>query len=213
MKQTIENAKKYIYDFFKNNESSHDYYHSLRVYEMAKHILKYESANSYIVLLAALLHDVDDYKVSPSTCQNMDNAKTFLKNNNVLEQDIVLICEIINDVAFKGKDTKIPKTIEGKIVQDADRLDALGAIGIARALTYGGNKNRILYDPNILPNLDMKEDEYRNHISTTINHFYEKLFKLKDLMNTNVAKEIAQKRDNYMQEFIKIFKNEWEVVE
>lgn len=213
MKQTIENAKKYIYDFFKNNESSHDYYHSLRVYEMAKHILKYESANSYIVLLAALLHDVDDYKVSPSTCQNMDNAKTFLKNNNVLEHDIVLICEIINDVAFKGKDTKIPKTIEGKIVQDADRLDALGAIGIARALTYGGNKNRILYDPNILPNLDMKEDEYRNHISTTINHFYEKLFKLKDLMNTNVAKEIAQKRDNYMQEFIKIFKNEWEVVE
>lgn len=213
MKQTIENAKKYIYDFFKNNESSHDYYHSLRVYEMAKHILKYESANSYIVLLAALLHDVDDYKVSPSTCQNMDNAKTFLKNNNVLEQDIVLICEIINDVAFKGKDTKIPKTIEGKIVQDADRLDALGAIGIARALTYGGNKNRILYDPNILPNLDMKEDEYRNHISTTINHFYEKLFKLKDLMNTNVAKEIAEKRDNYMQEFIKIFKNEWEVVE
>ena len=213
MKQTIENAKKYIYDFFKNNESSHDYYHSLRVYEMAKHILKYESANSYIVLLAALLHDVDDYKVSPSTCQNMDNAKTFLKNNNVLEQDIILICEIINDVAFKGKDTKIPKTIEGKIVQDADRLDALGAIGIARALTYGGNKNRILYDPNILPNLDMKEDEYRNHISTTINHFYEKLFKLKDLMNTNVAKEIAQKRDKYMQEFIKIFKNEWEVVE
>lgn len=213
MKQTIENAKKYIYDFFKNNESSHDYYHSLRVYEMAKHILKNESANSYIVLLAALLHDVDDYKVSPSTCQNLDNAKTFLKNNNVLEQDIILICEIINDVAFKGKDTKIPKTIEGKIVQDADRLDALGAIGIARALTYGGNKNRILYDPNILPNLDMKEDEYKNHISTTINHFYEKLFKLKDLMNTNVAKEIAQKRDNYMQEFIKIFKNEWEVVE
>lgn len=213
MKQVIENAIEYVKDFFSNNESSHDYFHTMRVYENAKHILKYENANRDIVLLASLLHDVDDYKISPNTYKSMENAKTFLRTNNVKEEDITLICEIINDVSFKGSDTKTPNTIEGKIVQDADRLDALGAIGIARALTYGGSKNRVLYDPNILPSLNMQEDEYRNHISTTINHFYEKLFKLKYLMNTDRAKKIAKKRDKYMRKYINKFINEWSGIE
>lgn len=210
MNKVIENAKEYVFKFFQNQEGSHDYYHTMRVYKMAKYIASYENANMEIVILAALLHDVDDYKVSPETYHNMTNAKQFLYDNSVDENIVRQICDIIKDVAFKGKDTKTPSTIEGKIVQDADRLDALGAVGIARAFTYGGNKNRILYDKDILPNLDMKEEEYRNHVSTTINHFYEKLFKLKDLMNTLTAKKLAESRDKYMREYIDRFKKEWE---
>lgn len=210
MRQVIENAKQYVFQFFKNQEGSHDYYHTMRVYNMAKYIASNEKSNNDIVELSALLHDVDDYKLSPKTYENMSNAKKFLYDNNIEENVVNQICEIIQDVAFKGKDTKTPSTIEGKIVQDADRLDALGAVGIARAFTYGGNKNRVLYDKDILPNLDMSEEEYRNHVSTTINHFYEKLFKLKDLMNTKTAKKLAEERDSYMHEFIDRFKDEWE---
>ena len=119
------------------------------------------------------------------------------------------VCDIIGEISYKGIETKPSKTIEGKIVQDADRLDALGAIGIARAFAYGGNHNRVMHDPLEKPMLNMTEIEYRNHISTTINHFYEKLFNLKDLMNTSTAKNIAVEREKYMKEYIDQFLAEW----
>ena len=210
MKQVIENALIYIKKYFENESSGHDYFHSLRVYKIAKRIAENENANIEIVSLAALLHDVDDIKLSYKTHKNKDNAKAFLKANNVDDNTIDLICNIINDISFKGIESKPSNILEGRIVQDADRLDAIGAIGIARAFAFGGNHNRVMYDPNEKPKLNMTEKEYRNHISTTINHFYEKLYNLKDLMNTQTAKQIAIVRENYMKEYIQEFMDEWD---
>ena len=210
MELLIKKTIGFVKDFFKNEYSGHDFYHTLRVYNTAIEIAKEEQANIRTVSLAALLHDVDDVKLSPSTSLNKDNARKFLIENNIDYKEIDLICKIIDEISYKGTDSVKPSTLEGCIVQDADRLDALGAIGIARAFAYGGNHNRIMYDPEILPELNMSEYEYRNHVSTTINHFYEKLFNLKSLMNTRKAYEIAENREQYMQEFINKFINEWE---
>ena len=212
MTTLIENAIKYVKELFQNEYSGHDYFHTIRVYKIAKQIAIKENANIETVMISALLHDVDDIKLSPNTSKNKDNARKFLQDNKVEENIINLICDIISEISYKGIDSKPAKTLEGRIVQDADRLDALGAIGIARAFAYGGNHNRVMYDPDILPCLNMTELEYRNHISTTVNHFYEKLFNLKSLMNTQTAKEIAISRENYMKEYLKTFINEWDGV-
>lgn len=209
MECIIESAMNYLKLFFENEFSGHDYFHSLRVYELAKRIAKIESANVEIVSLAALLHDVDDIKLSPATYKNKSNAVTFLKKEKVSDSDISRICNIIDEVSFNGADSIVPSTIEGKCVQDADRLDALGAIGIARTFAYGGTHNRDIYNPTIQPVLGMTKDEYRNHVSTSINHFYEKLFLLKDMMNTRSAYKIAEKREGYMRAFIEEFMLEW----
>lgn len=210
MNLIVNKCIEYVKEYFKNESSEHDFYHTLRVYNTAKKIAILENADVEIVMLAALLHDVDDIKISPNTYKNKDHARCFLKENNVDINKINLITQIIEEVSYKGTDSVIPFTIEGKIVQDADRLDAIGAIGIARAFAYGGNHNRVMYDPNIFPNLEMNEEEYRNHVSTTINHFYEKLFNLKDLMNTNTGKQLAISKDEYMRAFVKRFLEEWE---
>lgn len=209
MKQVIENAKKYVKELFEKEYSGHDYFHTLRVYQLAKEIAIKEDANAEITELVALLHDVDDIKLSPKTHKNKDNARKFLIENNVEKKLIDLICDNISEISYKGVDTVPGKTIESRIVQDADRLDALGALGIARAFAYGGHHQRVMYDPDIKPCLNMTEEEYRNHVSTTVNHFYEKLFNLKDLMNTETAKEIAENRENYMKEYLIRFIDEW----
>lgn len=209
MKKVIENGIIFIKELFKNDFSGHDFHHTLRVFKLAARIAEIENANVDIVKLAALLHDVDDIKLSPNTHKNKDNARKFLNENNIDENTINLIIEIISEISYKGKDTTPSKTLEGKCVQDADRLDAIGAIGIARAFAYGGNHNRVMYDPEIKPNLNMNEEEYRKSNSTTINHFYEKLFNLTSLMNTNTAKEIAKQREKYMEDYIKQFLDEW----
>ena len=210
MNLIVNKCIEYVKEYFKNESSGHDFYHTLRVYNTAKKIAILENADVEIVMLAALLHDVDDIKISPNTYKNKDHARCFLKENNVDINKINLITQIIEEVSYKGTDSVIPNTLEGKIVQDADRLDAIGAIGIARAFAYGGNHNRVMYDPNIVPNLEMNEEEYRNHVSTTINHFYEKLFNLKDLMNTNTGKQLAISKDKYMRDFVEHFLEEWE---
>ena len=209
MNELVENCIKFVKDYFKNDFTGHDYFHTLRVFKLASSIAVEENANLELVELASLLHDVDDIKISPKTHINKDNARSFLKKNNVDIQIIDKICGIIGDISYKGTETKPSSLLEGRIVQDADRLDALGAIGIARAFAYGGSHNRTMHDPNEVPNLNMTEEEYHNHVSTTINHFYEKLFKLKDLMNTSTGKYMALKKDQYMKKFVARFLEEW----
>ena len=204
----IERAKNYVKEKFENEFSGHDYFHTLRVFNMATRIAKAEDANLEIVQFAALLHDVDDRKVSPKTHENQANARGFLAANGIDDQTIELICQIIREISFGSNDAS-PTTLEGQCVQDADRLDAIGAIGIGRAFAYGGNHNRHMYHPDIKPSLNMTKEEYRNSESTTINHFYEKLFKLTALMNTPTAFKIAQEREEYMKNFVSTFLDEW----
>lgn len=208
--QLIESTIAYVKEIFATDFSGHDFFHTMRVYKMATTIAMKENANLQIVQLAALLHDVDDRKLSPETCENKDRAVAFMRSQNLAEEMIEKIKQIIGEVSFMGTDSVVPKTLEGKCVQDADRLDALGAMGIARTFAYGGNHNRVMYDPEIKPALNMSKEEYQNHVSTTVNHFYEKLFLLKDMMNTDSAKAIAEHRERYMKEYIDEFMDEWE---
>lgn len=209
-KNIIDEAMEFVKTVFKDDYSGHDYFHTLRVYKLATRIAEYENADLCTVQLAALLHDVDDVKLSPATHAKKDRAVGFLCEHDVAEEMIKSICEIIDEVSFKGTDTVVPKTIEGKCVQDADRLDAIGAIGIARTFAFGGSHKQAIYDPNIKPVVNMGEKDYRNHVSTTINHFYEKLFLLKDMMNTPTAKKLAKERDEYMRGYIAEYLDEWE---
>ena len=209
-KEIINQALEYVKEIFENDYSGHDYFHTLRVFKMATRIAEKENADVETVQLAALLHDVDDFKLSPETYEEKINARNFLNDKHVPEETIEKICKIIGEISFVGTDSVVPQTLEGKCAQDADRLDAIGAIGIARAFAYGGNHNRTMHDPNIPPKLNMNAEEYHNHISTTVNHFYEKLFSLKDMMNTDSAKEIAWDRERYMREYIDEFMDEWD---
>ena len=206
----IERAIEFVKKTFESDFSGHDYFHTMRVFNIANTIAEKEGADQEIVGLSALLHDVDDRKLSPETCENKTRARDFLKENGVDDEKIELICSIIGQVAYMGKDSVVPSTIEGKCVQDADRLDAIGAVGIARAFAYGGNHNRYMHNPDIEPKLNMTAEEYRQSNSTTINHFYEKLFNLKDMMSTNSAREIAESRDKYMRDFVATFLEEWD---
>ena len=205
----IKRALDFVKDKFENEYSGHDFFHTLRVFKAATRISEREGANVELVQLAALLHDVDDKKVSPDTYTAQANARGFLSSCGVDENEIELICRIIREISF-GDNATPPTTLEGKCVQDADRLDALGAIGIARAFAYGGNRNRHMYHPDIKPNLNMTREEYVKSESTTVNHFYEKLFKLTELMNTETARSIAREREAYMKDFIDEFMAEWE---
>ena len=207
----IENAKKFIKEIFSGDSSGHDYYHTIRVYKLATQIAQQEKADVNIVQLAALLHDVDDIKLSPDTYDTKKNAVDFMTANKVDERTIEAVCKIIDEVSFAGTDSVVPDTIEGKCVQDADRLDAMGAIGIARTFAYGGSRGRKIYDSEIKPKIGMNKDEYqKNQDSTSINHFYEKLLLLKDMMNTTEGKRLAEHRLAVMQEFLNEFMAEWE---
>ncbi|MBO5242419.1 MAG: HD domain-containing protein [Lachnospiraceae bacterium] len=183
----------------------------MRVYRLALQIAEQENANLQIVQMAALLHDVDDVKLSPETYADKRNAVKFMKKSGVSDATIETVCRIIDEVSFIGTDSVVPSTIEGKCVQDADRLDAMGAIGIARTFAYGGSKGRKIYEPEIKPLLNMNQEEYRkNQNSTSLNHFYEKLLLLKDMMNTEAAKEIARHRHAVMESYLEEFMAEWE---
>jgi uncharacterized protein len=207
----IESAIKYVEEIFADDCSGHDYHHTMRVYRLAMKIAEYENADKLIVQLAALLHDVDDVKVSPETHTTKKNAVDFMRRNGVNDAVVNSVCRIIAEVSFAGTDSVVPSTIEGKCVQDADRLDAIGAIGIARTFAYGGSKGRKIYDPDIKPLINMNEEDYRTNLnSTSINHFYEKLLILKDLMNTESAKKIAEHRQAVMEKYLEEFFAEWE---
>jgi len=208
----INNTILFVKQKLENAEGGHDWFHIERVYKNALLIAKDENCNLQIVQLGALLHDIADSKfhdgdesVGPKV------AKAFLESQNVSEDTIDAVINIIENISFKGGNfEKKINSIELDIVQDADRLDALGAIGIARTFNYGGFKNRTLYDPEIAPNLTMSKEEYKNSQAPTINHFYEKLLLLKDKMNTQTGKQIAQQRHRFMESFLAQFYAEWE---
>ena len=196
----------------KNAEGGHDWFHIERVYRNAILISKNIVCDTVVVQLGALLHDIADSKfhngdetVGPRV------AREFLESENVDEEIINHVVKIIENISYKGGNfEKQFSSIELDIVQDADRLDAIGAIGIARMFNYGGFKNRVIYDPKIAPNLKMNKEEYKKNTAPTINHFYEKLFLLKDKMNTQTGKAIATERHRYMEAFLSQFYAEWE---
>ena len=206
-----ESVIKFVKGIFAYDCSGHDYHHTMRVYRLAMQIAEQENADMLIVQLAALLHDVDDVKLSPETHEAKKNAVGFMKNNGVDDKVIASVCKIIDEVSFAGIDSVVPSTIEGKCVQDADRLDAMGAIGIARTFAYDGSKGRRIHDPDIKPMTNRNKADYnQNHNSTSINHFYEKLLLLKDMMNTETAKKMAMHRQTVMEDFLEEFMAEWE---
>lgn len=207
LKKTVEFVKKTLAEA----EGGHDWWHIYRVTNTARHIATKENADMFIVELGALLHDIADSKFNDGNEYiGAQIAREFLTSLNLETHIILHIENIINNVSFKGgKEKQTFSSIELDVIQDADRLDALGAIGIARTFNYGGFKNRKIYDPDIKPDLNMTKEQYKNSTAPTINHFYEKLFLLKDKMNTNTGKQMAIKRHEYMEEFIMQFKNEW----
>lgn len=204
----MEKIKEFVKDLLAKEYSGHDYYHCIRVYNNAMLICKDMDCDKQLVSVASLLHDVDDAKLFDS--KDYDNARKILNDLNYEKDFIEKVINIIKDVSFKGKDSVIPSSLEGKIVQDADRLDAIGAIGIARTFAYGGNHNRLIYDPSIKPNLNMDYNQYKNSNNPTINHFYEKLLLLKDMMNLEKSKEIATHRHKFMEDYLKEFYDEWD---
>lgn len=207
----LENTKAFVKSSLQNAEGGHDWFHIERVFNNAMHISKDEHADDFIVALGALLHDIADYKFHNGDEQIGPRiAREFLTSQNLPESVIGHVVNIINNVSFKGGNNGQEfHSAELAIVQDADRLDAIGAIGIARTFNYGGFKGRALYDPAIAPNLNQSKEEYKNSTAPTINHFYEKLLLLKDLMNTNTGKKMAAQRHLFMQEFLDQFYAEW----
>jgi uncharacterized protein len=202
----------FVKEKLENAEGGHDWFHIQRVYKNALLIAKGEKCDLTIVKLGALLHDIADSKFhSGDETVGPKVARAFLESEGVSETVISHVIQIIDNISFKGgKTEKTFSSIELDIVQDADRLDAIGAIGIARAFNYGGFKNRTIYNPEVSPNLHMSKEEYKNSQAPTINHFYEKLLLLKDKMNTETGKHIAQERHHYMQGFLAQFYGEWE---
>jgi len=207
----IQKTTEYIKQEFGDDSSGHDWWHIYRVWKNAITICKHEKADLFIVQLAALLHDLDDWKFSENEDETPRRAKAWMESCGVDSKINDAVCEIIMHVSYKGAQVENKmKSIEGFIVQDADRLDAIGAIGIGRAFAYGGYKNRPLYDPEMPNQMHASFEQYKNSKSATINHFYEKLLLLKDMMNTNTAKKIAEQRHEIMLNFLDQFMNEWE---
>lgn len=202
----------YVKQQLEGAEAGHDWFHIERVYRNALHIADQEHCNREVVQLAALLHDIADSKfhggdesIGPKT------ARTFLESQHAEEATIDHVVKIIENISFKGgKTERTFSSLELDIVQDADRLDAIGAIGIARTFNYGGYKNRPMYDPAIAPNMHMTKEEYKASNAPTINHFYEKLLLLKDRMNTPTGRKLAEERHRFMEVFLAQFYAEWE---
>src|SRR5574344_324266 len=203
----IEDTIDYIKRLYINESTGHDYYHVLRVYNLANRIAKEEKADLFIVSMAALLHDIDDLKFNTA---NGHKAYDYL-NDRIIDKDIInRITDIINNQSYKDFiNGKRNLSLEGMCVQDADRLDAMGAIGIARTFAYGGSNKRVIYDPLIKPDIYKSKEDYIANKYTSFNHFYEKILKLKDLINTKKGIELANHRQEFLELYMKEFLDEW----
>ncbi|PKF74283.1 HD domain-containing protein [Chryseobacterium sp. PMSZPI] len=213
MKSTINNTVEFVKEKLEGAEAGHDWFHIERVWKLARKIAETEDCDQDVVELSALLHDIADPKfhngdetIAPKI------SREFLEQQNIPNETIEKVLFVINNISFKNRD-QAPQNppIELKIVQDADRIDAIGAIGVARVFNFGGFKNNPIYNPEIQPNLNMSKDQYKKSNGTTINHFYEKLLLLKDLMNTEEGKKLAVERHDYMLNFLDQFYKEWNV--
>ena len=203
----IEKTKKFVKSKSEHDRTGHDWQHVERVWKIAKKIAAEEKADTFLVEMAALLHDVDDWKFKKT---EKSLAAEWLKLNQVAKEEFEKILEIIDGVTFKGICVKNKlKNLEAKIVQDADRIDALGAIGVARAFAYGGAKGRVIHNPKIRPVLHKTFSQYKKAQGTTINHFYEKLLQLKNIINTQPGKKMALERHKFIEDFLKQFHKEW----
>ncbi len=209
--QIIEKTLTYVKKELEGAEGGHDWWHINRVWKNSLKIAETEKADLLIVQLGALLHDIADAKFHDGDEEiGPRKAKHFLEDLKLPTSTIEHVVSIIENISFKGGNFKQGfRSTELDIVQDADRLDALGAVGIARTFNYGGYKNNPIYDPYVEPKLDMTKEEYKKSNAPTINHFYEKLLLLKDRMNTEKGKSMAQSRHNYMKDFLQQFYSEW----
>ncbi|RXQ92159.1 HD domain-containing protein [Ancylomarina salipaludis] len=210
----IEKTVEFVKAVLADAEGGHDWWHIYRVWKSTKRIAQFEQVDLFVVELGALLHDIADSKFhGGDESVGPQKARAFLQSLHVDEDVIVHIENIISNISFKGGNQEQPfKSAELDVVQDADRLDALGAIGIARTFNYGGHKNREIYNPEIKPNLKMTKEEYKRSMAPTLNHFYEKLLLLKDRMNTEAGRRMAEQRHAFMETYLEQFYQEWEGV-
>ena len=207
----IQKIEQKMKNQFGGESSGHDYWHLVRVKNLAQSIAKKESANLFIVTCAALLHDAIDEKLISDVAKAKRQLQEELLEVGLTAEEITWILQIMQEISFKGgHNSQTPSTLEAEIVQDADRLDAIGAIGIARTMSYSGFHHRLIHDPQKVPRETLTLEIYRNGQDTAIMHFYEKLLKLKDLMNTATAKQMAQHRHQYMEDFLTEFYAEWD---
>ena len=207
----ISNTVAFVKEKLAGAEAGHDWFHIQRIWKLSKYIQAKEGGDPEIIELAALLHDIADPKF-----HNGDEdlalriSSEFLISQNVAPDRTARLLFIIQNMSFKNRvEAPEQKPVELQIVQDADRLDAIGAIGIARTFNFGGFKNNPMYDPEIQPRIGMSKEEYKRSEGTTINHFYEKLLLLKDLMNTSTARSLAERRHSFMLQFLEEFQREW----
>ncbi len=208
-KIVLAETEEFIRKEFEGEGSGHDWWHIHRVRNLAIHLAESEGGDLFLVEMAALLHDLDDWKISGN--ETLAQTKAWLNQTEISEEEREKILSIISEVSFKGAQVETPtSSVEAAVVQDADRLDAIGAVGIARTFAYGGNKGRLLYHPDEKPEMHASFDAYQKTTAPTINHFYEKLLLLKDRMNTAKAKQMAEERHRYMEKFLEQFFAEWE---
>ena len=207
----IQKTATFIACEFASEGSGHDWFHVDRVRRLALRIGRTEGSEPFITEMSALLHDLDDWKMTGTNSHFPSKANKWLTDMEVEADIATLILKVIEDVSYQGAGTETPvRSVEAAVVQDADRLDAMGAIGIARTFAYGGHKSRLIYDPAVAPVMHPDFQSYKNSTAPTVNHFFEKLLLLKDRMNTMTAKSIAEQRHWFMESYLKQFFNEWE---
>jgi len=210
MIEIIKKTETFVYEHHKSDSSGHDWYHIDRVRNLAKKIATMEEKGDlFVIEMAALLHDISDPKLNSSKDAGKKKLLNFLDTINIDVHVKDCILEIIESISFKGGHERKLATIEAKIVRDADRLDAIGAIGIARAFAFAGHKGNPIYDPKYEVRKNMSEEEYRTNQTSAIHHFYEKLLKLKDLMLTESGKQLAEGRHKFLEQFLNQFYKEW----
>jgi uncharacterized protein len=211
--EIIKEVQDYIKSDSQGDSSGHDWWHVFRTWKMAKEIAKKEGGDLFVIELGALLHDIGDWKFNDDPKAGSKKARELLEKLKVEEPVIAYVCDIVDNVSFKGaKMENGIKTLEGKIVQDADRLDALGAIGVARTFAFGGSANRELYIPEFKPSFEKVAYSIKDkRLGGSLNHFYEKLLLIKDMLNTKTAKKIAGPRHKFLEMYLKEFLKEWEV--
>ncbi len=207
----IEETRQHVETLFADDGSGHDWWHIYRVWTVAGKLGEAEGADRTVVELGALLHDIADWKFHDGDdTVGPKKARQWLERQGADAKTIGHVCDIVATISYKGAGVSTPmQTLEGKVVQDADRLDAIGAQGIARTFAYGGNKNRLIYHPNQKPVMHQSFEAYKKNDGHTINHFYEKLLLLKDRMNTEAGKKMAEERHRFMEQFLDQFFREW----